>query len=183
MFRFVLFYAALLMGANTALGADPATLSALKTGEMKQLAVHSAPKPVSAAEFTDPDGGTHSLADWQGKVVLLNFWAVSCVPCREEMPSLDTLEEEMGGEDFAVVPVAFGYNHPGGLARFITNYEIETLPVLLDPDRKLSSQMAVVAPPVTVLLDREGMEVARFIGGADWASDEAKAVIQAVIDG
>lgn len=183
MFRFALFYAALLMGANTALAADPDSLIALKTGEMKQLAVHSAPKPVSAAAFTDPDGGTHSLADWQGKVVLLNFWAVSCVPCREEMPSLDRLEEEMGGEDFAVVPVAFGYNHPGGLARFITNYEIDTLPVLLDPDRKLSAEMGVVAPPVTVLVDREGMEVARYIGGADWASDEAKAVIRAVIDG
>lgn len=183
MLRFALFYAALLMGANAALAVDPATLSSLKTGEMKQLAVHSTPKPAGDADFTDRDGATHTLADWRGRVVLLNFWAVSCVPCREEMPSLDRLEEEMGGEDFAVVPVAFGYNHPGGLARFLTNYEIDTLPVLLDPDRKLSAQMGVVAPPVTVLLDREGREVARFIGGADWASDEAKAVIRAVIDG
>ncbi len=183
MLRFAFFYAALLMGANTALAADPAALKALKTGEMKQLAIHATPKPAGDADFTDREGATHNLADWRGKVVLLNFWAVSCVPCREEMPSLDRLEEEMGGEDFAVVPVAFGYNHPGGLARFLKNYEIDALPVLLDPDRKLSAQMGVVAPPVTMILDREGREVARFIGGADWAGDEARAVIQAVIDG
>ncbi|PIE07436.1 MAG: redoxin [Rhodobacterales bacterium] len=182
MLRFVLFYAALVMGANPALAVDPAVLEGLKAGEMKRLAVHAEPKPVSTATFTDPEGGTHSLADWQGKVVLLNFWSVSCVPCREEMPSLNALEKAMGGADFAVVPVAFGYNNPGGLARFVANYEVDALPVLLDPDRALSAEMGVVAPPVTVLIDREGREVARFIGGADWASDAAKAVIQAVID-
>ncbi len=183
MLRFALFYAALLTGANAAMAADPGVLEALKTGEMKQLAVHSTPRPAGTADFTDREGGVHNLADWHGKVVLLNFWAVSCVPCREEMPSLNSLEKDIGGEDFAVVPVAFGYNHPGGLARFIANYEIDALPVLLDPDRRLSAQMGVIAPPVTVILDREGREVARFIGGADWAGDEAKAVIQAVIDG
>jgi len=183
MLRFALFYAALLMGANAASAADPGALEALKIGEMKPLAVHSTPKPASVAGFTDREGGGHNLGDWHGKVVLLNFWAVSCVPCREEMPSLNTLEKEMGGADFAVVPVAFGYNHPGGLARFLTNHEIDALPVLLDPDRNLSAQMGVIAPPVTVILDREGREVARFIGGADWASDEAKALLRAVIDG
>lgn len=180
--RSALLYAGLLLSANTAFAADPAALAALKTGAMKALAVRSEPKPAGEAGFTDPDGGTHALSDWRGKVVLLNFWAVSCVPCREEMPSLNTLEKDMGGADFAVVPVAFGYNHPGGLARFIDKYEIDALPVLLDPDRALSAEMGVIAPPVTVILDREGREVARLIGGADWASAEAKAVIRAVID-
>lgn len=183
MLRSALFYALLLTGANAAMALDPGALDGLKTGEMKRLAVHSAPKPAGVAAFTDREGGTHSLADWRGKVVLLNFWAVSCVPCREEMPALNTLEKEMGGEDFAVVPIAFGYNHPGGLARFLDQYEIDTLPVLLDPDRRLSAEMGVVAPPVTMILDREGNELARYIGGADWASDEARAVLQAVIDG
>jgi thiol-disulfide isomerase/thioredoxin len=181
MFRSALLYAALLAGANAAF-ADPAALEALKAGEMNRLVVHEVPKPAGEAEFTDRDGGTHRLADWQGKVVLLNFWSVSCVPCREEMPALNALEKEMGGEDFAVVPVAFGYNHPGGLARFLTRHDIDALPVLLDPARALSAEMGVIAPPVTMILDREGNELARFIGGADWASDEAKAILQAVID-
>lgn len=182
MLRSALLYAGLLLGANAAFAVDPAALEALKAGEMKRLAVLSEPKPAGDAVFTDRDGGSHSLVDWRGKVVLLNFWSVSCVPCREEMPALDRLEADWGGDDFAVVPVAFGYNHPGGLARFLTQYGIAALPVLLDPDRKLSAQMGVVAPPVTVILDREGREVARFIGGADWAGDDAKAVLRAVID-
>ncbi len=178
MLRSALLYAALILGANIAT-ADPAALEALKIGEMKRLAVHAEPRPAGTADFTDRDGAVHNLADWRGKVVLLNFWSVSCVPCREEMPALNALEKELGGDDFAVVPVAFGYNHPGGLARFLTRYGIDALPVLLDPGRELSSQMGVIAPPVTVIIDREGMEVARFIGGADWASDEAKAILEA----
>lgn len=181
MLRSALLYAALMLGANTAFAADPVDLEALKTGEMNRLVVLGEAKPAGTSAFTDRDGGSHSLADWQGKVVLLNFWAVSCVPCREEMPALNALEKEYGGADFAVVPVAFGYNHPGGLARFIENYEIDALPVLLDPNRRLSAEMGVVAPPVTMLLDRDGNEVARLIGGADWESDEAKAVIEALI--
>jgi thiol-disulfide isomerase/thioredoxin len=183
MLRSALLYAALLTGANTAFAADPAALKVLTTGEMNRLVVHEAARPAGTAAFTDRDGGTHTLADWRGKVVLLNFWSVSCVPCREEMPALNALEKELGGEDFAVVPVAFGYNHPGGLARFLTKYEIDALPVLLDSSRALSAEMGVIAPPVTVLIDRDGMEVARLIGGADWASDEAKALIEALIEG
>lgn len=181
MLRSALLYAALLLGANAAFAADPATLEALKIGEMKRLAVHAEPKPAGTAAFTDREGGTHSLADWQGKVVLLNFWAVSCVACREEMPSLNTLEKTLGGDDFAVVPIAFGYNHPGGLARFLRDHDVAALPVLLDPTRALSAQMGVIAPPVTMLLDREGREVARFIGGADWAAPEARALIETMI--
>jgi thiol-disulfide isomerase/thioredoxin len=181
MIRSALLYAALLFGANAAFAADPGALEALKLGEMKRLVVHSEAKPVGTASFTDRDGGTHSLADWRGKVVLLNFWSVSCVPCREEMPALNALEKAYGGEDFAVVPIAFGYNHPGGLARFLTQYEIDALPVLLDPARALSAEMGVIAPPVTMLVDRAGNEVARFIGGADWAGGDATAVIEALI--
>ena len=69
-------------------------------------------------EFTDLDGGTHRLADWQGKVVLLNFWATWCAPCREEMPSLDALQAQMGGDDFTVVPIATGRNAPERIDAF-----------------------------------------------------------------
>lgn len=179
MLRSALFYVALLVGANTAF-AGP-SLEALRVGEMNRLILTETPKPASLATFADPDGGSHVLSDWAGKVVLLNLWSVTCVPCREEMPALDALEAELGGEDFAVVPVAFGYNRLPAIDRFFTKYEISALPVLLDPERKLSAEMGVMAPPVTILIDREGNERARLVGGADWASPEAKALIEAVI--
>jgi len=179
MFRFALFYVALLAGANAAF-AEPLP-EALKVGEMNRLIVAAEPKPASLATFSTPDGTGHSLAEWQGKVVLLNLWSVTCVPCREEMPALDALEAELGGADFAVVPVAFGYNRLPAIDRFFAKYEIATLPILLDPDRKLSAEMGVMAPPVTILIDRQGNEIARLVGGADWASPEAKALIEALI--
>ncbi|MEJ2018436.1 MAG: TlpA disulfide reductase family protein [Maritimibacter sp.] len=178
--RFALLYAALLMGANPVL-AETTALEALRVGEMTRMALATTPKPASQAEFTDPSGGSHSLADYQGKVVLLNFWSVSCVPCREEMPALNALERDLGGDDFAVVPIAFGYNHPAGLNRFLERYEIDALPILLDPKRAVSSMMGVIAPPVTMLLDRNGNEIGRLIGGADWSSPEAHALIEAAI--
>lgn len=180
--RSALLYAALLMGANAAM-ADNTALDALRLGEMQRLTLSAEPKPASTAEFTDQQGGTHSLADWRGKVVLLNFWSVSCVPCREEMPALNMLEKELGGDDFAVVPIAYGYNHPAGLKRFVEKYQIDALPILLDPKRAVSGAMGVIAPPVTMLLDRDGNEIGRLIGGADWASPEAQALIEAAIAG
>lgn len=179
MFRSALLYAALLIGANAAFGAG---LEGLNTGEMRHLVIAATPKPAGTAAFTDRDGTTHYLADWRGRVVLVNFWSVSCVPCREEMPALNALEKKLGGADFAVVPIAFGYNNAGALSRFLRKYAVDALPVLLDPGRALAAQMGVVAPPVSVLLDRDGNEVARLIGGADWSGDDAIALIRAVID-
>ncbi len=178
--RSALLYAALLAGANTAM-ADQTLPDSLRVGVMKRMILTATPKPASTASFTDPQGATHSLSDWQGKVVLLNFWSVSCVPCREEMPSLNALQQLLGGEDFAVVPIAYGYNHPAGLKRFVETYQIDALPILLDPKSAVSSQMGVIAPPVSMLLDRDGNEIGRLIGGADWASPEARALIEAAI--
>ena len=109
MLRSALLYTALVFGANTAFAADP-DWQAARDGGLDKLVVAEEPAPVAAAEFTDRDGGTHTLADWQGKVVLLNFWATWCAPCREEMPALDRLQAELGGDDFEVVTIATGRN-------------------------------------------------------------------------
>ena len=128
--------------------------------------------------FTDPEGGTHSLTDYRGKVVLLNFWATWCAPCREEMPSLDALQAELGGDDFQVVAIAAGHNPPAAIQKFLTEAKIANLPVRLDPRQGLAREMGVMGMPVTVLIDRDGNEIARLIGGADWASEASKTLIR-----
>ena len=134
-----------------------------------------------ATPFTDPQGGTHSLADYKGKVVLLNFWATWCAPCREEMPSLDALQGELGGKDFQVVAIAAGHNPPPAIEKFMTEAKIANLPVLLDPRQGLAREMGVMGMPVTILIDRDGNEIARLIGGADWASEASKTLIRQAI--
>ncbi|PID36465.1 MAG: thioredoxin [Rhodobacterales bacterium] len=180
MFRSALLYAALLLGANAALAEN--ALEALKTGEMKRLMLLEAPVAASAAQFVDAQGAAHSLTEYRGKVVLANFWAISCAPCRKEMPALNALETEMGGADFAVVPIAIGYNNLAAIDRFFTKQQIDALPLLFDKDRVVASEMGVGYPPVTVLIDRAGNEVGRLIGEADWNSPEARAMIQALIE-
>ena len=177
MLRSVLLYTALVFGANAAL-ADGVDWQAAQQAGLEKLVPSTDALPLPDTEFTDPDGNTHKLADYQGKVVLLNFWATWCAPCREEMPSLDQLQAEMGGDHFQVVPVATGRNPPEKVDRFFEENGVENLPVLLDPRQQLARQMGVVGLPVTILIDRDGNEVARLLGDADWASEPAKQVIR-----
>jgi thiol-disulfide isomerase/thioredoxin len=178
--RSALLYTALVFGANAA-AADTAALEALREGDMQKLVFHAEPVAAGVMPFTDALGAEHRLADWQGKVVLLNFWATWCAPCRKEMPMLDALQTEFGGEDFAVVTIATGRNSVQGIRRFFEEVGVANLPVLLDPQQELAREMAVFGLPITVILDREGREIARLRGEADWVSDSAKSILSALI--
>jgi len=176
-----LLYAALVIVANP-VAADIASAIELRQGDMRKLNFHSAPKQVAQTKFTDPEGSTHTLADYEGQVILVNFWATWCAPCRKEMPTLEALQNALGSEDFQVVTIATGRNQPAAIARFFDEAGVENLPVLLDPRSALARQMAVFGLPLTVLIDRDGREIARLTGDADWSSESALAVLAAVID-
>jgi thiol-disulfide isomerase/thioredoxin len=177
-----LVYTALTAGANTALAADADIIAPLTTGDMKKLAVHSAPKATSSAAFElEDDGGRTTLADYEGKYVLLNFWATWCAPCRKEMPHLSELQSELGGKDFEVLTIATGRNSPAGIKKFFKDAGISNLPRHQDPKQALASQMGIFGLPITVLIDPEGREIARLRGDADWASDTAKTIIKTLI--
>lgn len=176
-------YAALSPLANPvfANGADVAELQALRAGDMKKLAVHSKPKPVSKVAFTTVDGVEKTLADYAGKTVLVNFWATWCAPCRAEMPSLNRLQLELGSEDFEVVTIATGRNPLPAIRKFFAETEITDLPILLDPKRALSRDAAVFGMPTTFVMNEEGLEIARMTGDADWASEDALAFLRAAV--
>ena len=93
------------------------------------------------------------------------------------MPSLDRLQAARGGGDFEVITIATGRNSPGGDRRASSRSRVTTLPTALDPKSALARAMDVPGLPVTVLLDRDGGEVARLLGGAEWDSPEAAAVL------
>ena len=177
MLRSALLYTALLIGANTAFAGEVDWDAAKSAGLAKLVPSTDAPA-LPDTVFSDPEGNEFTLADYEGQVVLLNFWATWCAPCREEMPALDELQAELGGDDFQVVTIATGRNAPEKIAEFFDETGVTNLPTLLDPKQQLSRQMGVVGLPVTVLIDRDGTEVARLLGDADWASDAAKEVIR-----
>lgn len=180
-----LVYTALSFGAITATPvahADLAAAAELRDGDMKKLIFHAAPKATSsAAFFLADDAGEITLEAYQGKYVLLNFWATWCAPCRKEMPQLSELQTEFGGDNFEVLTIATGRNSPTGIKKFFEEINVDNLPRHQDPKQALASQMAIFGLPITVLINPEGQEVARLRGDADWASDTAKAIIATVL--
>ncbi|MCU4652555.1 TlpA family protein disulfide reductase [Roseibacterium sp. SDUM158016] len=166
-----------------ALGANAEGREALLTGEMRGLVFHDAPAEASALPFLRVDGTEGTLGDYAGQVVVLNFWATWCAPCREEMPSLQNLQDSHGGADFAVVTLATGFNQPQAIRRFFEETGVTDLPQYRDINQQIAREMGVFGLPITVILDREGREIARLRGDAHWDSPEAVAVIEAVLSG
>ena len=179
---FGLVYTALLTGANATWAAGPDILS-LRDGDMKKLIVHDGPQAVSDAAFDlADDEGTATLSDYREKYVLVNFWATWCAPCRKEMPQLNALQKEFGGDHFEVLTIATGRNSPDGITKFFAEAGIDSLPRHQDPKQALASQMGIFGLPITVLIDPEGREIARLRGDAKWDSDSAKDIIKALIE-
>ena len=180
--RHIVLYMALVLGANTAM-ADTAAVAALRDGDMKKLNFHAAPAAAPLTQFTRADGGTGTLADFQGRYVLLNFWATWCAPCRAEMPTLSNLQTAMQSDRFEVVTIATGRNAPTAMARFFDEIGVDNLPLHTDPQSALARDMGIFGLPITVILDPQGHEIARLLGDAHWDSDSAKTIVQALVDG
>jgi len=184
--RCCILYIALALGANGAMAdmtADLSEVAALRDGDMKKLNFHSEPQPVSQIPFTRQDGTTGTLADYQGKHIVLNFWATWCAPCRKEMPMLSELQTELGGDAFEVVTLATGRNAPPAMKKFFDEIGVDNLPLHRDPQSAIAREMGVFGLPITVILTPEGQEIARLQGDAHWNSDSAKAILRALIDG
>ncbi|MEO1562945.1 MAG: TlpA disulfide reductase family protein [Pseudomonadota bacterium] len=158
-----LLYTVLAVGANAGTPQLPSAL----TGMM----VHDEPAPALAAEFAGPDGTPMTTSDIDAPLTVLNFWATWCAPCVHEMPSLSALRDA-SGEDFEVITVATGHNTEAGLARFYERTGITNLPTYRDAKQDLAREAAVLGLPVTLILDSEGREVARYQGDTDWADPD-----------
>jgi thiol-disulfide isomerase/thioredoxin len=162
-------------------GASRGPLAGLNRGAMAAFVAKAKPQALPAITFTDPQGGAKSLADWRGKVVLLNVWATWCAPCREEMPTLDKLEALLGGKDFEVVAVNIDRGQDDKPKTFLAEAGATHLRLYRDPPGKLFSTVKAVGMPTTLLIDREGREIGRLVGPADWDSPEALALLKAAI--
>ena len=180
-------YGAIALTANAAAAqglsdGDRLALREMRAGEMQKLVVLDQPRERIEAGFFDLYGNPVRLADFAGKVVLLNFWATWCPPCRAEMPSIDALAGDMEGDDFAVVTMSTDRGGAEVAAQFFDDIRIRNLEVYHDRSRDMGRQAGVLGLPVTLILDRQGREIARMMGDADWNSPEARALIRRLIE-
>ena len=130
--------------------------------------------------FVDADGKATGLGEWRGKVVLLNIWATWCAPCVKEMPALDRVQSSLAAEGLHVVALSIdkGTAALAAVKAFYASHGIRHLSVYNDPEGAAGFELGVPGVPVTFLLDREGREIGRLVGAAEWDGAEAVALIR-----
>jgi thiol-disulfide isomerase/thioredoxin len=154
----------------------------LAKGAMTAFVVKIPRKPVPDVSFTRENGEATSLAVWKGRIVLVNLWATWCVPCRKEMPSLAALQSEMGSKDFEVVAISLDRKGLEASSAFLKEVGATALKLYADPSSDSLDKFQAVGLPASILIDREGREIGRLLGPAEWNSPEAKALIKAALE-
>lgn len=142
----------------------------------QSFAVNETPAAVPDIRFEDGGGKPRTLADFRGKVVLLNIWATWCPPCVREMPTLDKLQKQLGSKDFAVVPLSVDKGGIYTVKSFYDDNFIGNLPIYVDPTTRALDTLSILGTPTTILIDKQGKEVARTMGPEDW--DQAAVIAQ-----
>lgn len=142
----------------------------------------STPRDLPTLPFKGEADKALSLADFRGKVVLLNIWATWCPPCREEMPSLDRLNAKRGGADFEVVALSIDRD-TALVESFYEEFGIETLRGYFDPSAQAPNSLRAPGVPTTLLIDRNGREIGRALGPAAWDGEQVEALIDRALQG
>jgi thiol-disulfide isomerase/thioredoxin len=153
----------------------------LATGTMAAFVFKPQRPKVPEVTFTDAGGKPLSLAGWKGRVILVNLWATWCAPCRKEMPALAALQGAFGGPDFEVVAISVDRKGAEKSAEFLKEIGVTTLALYADPSTAALNTLQAPGLPATILIDRNGHEIGRLLGPAEWDSPEAKALIKAAI--
>jgi len=160
-------------------------LSPVIGGEVAAMLPAEKAQSLEDLRFNGPDGQPMTVADLSGKTVLVNLWATWCVPCRTEMPALDALESEMGSDRFEVVAINVDRGDDEKPKAFLQETGIKSLAYYRDSSmgvfNDLKTRGLALGLPVTLLLDEDGCLLAHMNGPAEWASEDAKKLIEAAL--
>jgi len=160
-------------------------LALLAHGEVAALTMASAPLRLPDLSFEDAQGKPKKLSDWRGRTVLLNLWATWCVPCRKEMPALESLQTRLGGPDFEVVAVNIDTRDPQKPKNFLKEANLNRLGYFTDQNAKIFQDLKgigrALGMPTSVLVDPQGCEIGTIAGPAEWGSDDAVKLISAAM--
>jgi thiol-disulfide isomerase/thioredoxin len=160
-------------------------LAPLAHGEVAALTMATVPLRLPDLVFEDAGGKPRKLSDWRGRTVLFNLWATWCVPCRKEMPALDSLQAKLGGADFEVVAINIDTRDPEKPKNFLKEANLTRLGYFTDEKAKVFQELKgigrALGMPTSVLVDGQGCEIATIAGPAEWASDDAVKLIAAAV--
>ncbi|KJC56484.1 thiol:disulfide interchange protein [Bradyrhizobium sp. LTSPM299] len=160
-------------------------IAPLAHGEVAALTMATTPLQLPDLAFEDANGQPKKLSDFRGKTVLVNLWATWCVPCRREMPALDSLQTKLGGKDFEVVAINIDTRDPDKPRNFLKEANLTNLGYFSDQKAKVFQDLKNIGKalgmPTSVLVDAKGCEIANIAGPAEWASDDAITLLKAAV--
>ena len=168
----------LLLAMLLALAGMPVLADAEESGLGYQFSPVSPLKLAPDFTLEDMDGESYKLQDYRGKVVLVNFWATWCPPCRKEMPALEALYKKLGGDSFAVLAVN-QWEDPDHVFAYTGELNVfPTFPILFDPESKISAEYGVKGLPTSFLIDKKGRLAYRAVGGRAFDHPEVEKLIR-----
>ena len=143
-----------------------------ETTDFKNLIIKKVQKKYEDLSFLDADKKQVNLDDYRGKLVLLNFWASWCAPCKEEMPSLDSLQSNKDLNNLQIFPINVGQDSEKKAKDFFEELDIKTLNIYYDTTITLAKKFQLRGIPTTILISKDGYEFARIIGSIDFESQK-----------
>lgn len=149
--------------------------TAVKAGAVQR---HAPPRELPPVSFETRDKDTRTLAALRGKVVVLHVWATWCGTCRTEFPSLLEFQNRFSGRDVVLVTVSIDRLGWPIIERTLSELNAQALPVFLDRSREIPSSLNTFGLPFSVIVNREGREIARILGASDWQSPELVGLVE-----
>ena len=146
----------------------PLIASADQKPDIKNLIIHKDPKKVSNIVFKNSEDLAVSLQDFKNNLILVNFWATWCAPCREEMPSLDILQSIKKIDNLIIIPINVGKENLDKAEKFFEDLEIKNLKLYYGESVKLANEFSLIGLPTTILINKNGEEFARILGSVDF---------------
>ena len=143
-----------------------------ETTDFKNLIIKKDQKKYEDLSFLDADKKQVNLDDYRGKLVLLNFWASWCAPCKEEMPSLDSLQSNTNLNNLQIFPINVGHDNEKKAKDFFEELDIKTLNIYFDTTITLAKKLQLRGIPTTILISKDGYEFARIIGSIDFENQK-----------
>ena len=142
------------------------------TTNIKNLVIHNETKKIENVIFRDKNKKIVDLKDFYGDLVILNFWATWCAPCREEMPSLDKLQNIKDFKNLKIIPINVGQENIEKSIKFFSDLEIKNLDLYFDNSIRLAKTFSLRGLPTTVFINKNGEEFARIVGSIDFNNND-----------